>query len=107
MKIFVISLKTAQQRRAQIDTQLKRLGLCYEMVDAVDGRVLTEEELKAVTDYERVQGDRKWLNNGAIGCALSHIKAYRRIVETGAPYALVLEDDALLQENFLSFLQAY
>ena len=30
---------------------------------------------------------------GAIGCALSHLKIYKHVVDNNIPYALILEDD--------------
>lgn len=41
---------------------------------------------------------------GAIGCALSHVEAYRQIVDGGHKRALVIEDDAILPDNLLSLL---
>ena len=39
--IYVISLADAYERRFSIITQLKELGLSYEIIDAVDGRLST------------------------------------------------------------------
>jgi glycosyl transferase family 25 len=107
MKIFVISMKSAVKRRAQIAAQLGKLQLEFEWIDAVEGKSLSEAELRRLTNYEQVQKHRRWLSNGAIGCALSHLEAYERIADSNEDYALVLEDDALLQNGFKSFLDAY
>jgi glycosyl transferase family 25 len=34
-----------------------------------------------------------------IGCAMSHLEAYRRLVKTEAPFGLVIEDDAYFAED--------
>lgn len=39
------------------------------------------------------------LSPGQIGCSLSHVAAYRRIVELDLPYAFVVEDDCILPED--------
>ena len=38
MKIFIVSLKDATQRRPNITKRMKDLGLPFEFFDAVDGR---------------------------------------------------------------------
>jgi glycosyl transferase family 25 len=35
-----------------------------------------------------------------IGCALSHIKIYKKFIKTDYNFALVLEDDAIFIEKF-------
>lgn len=40
------------------------------------------------------------LTAGELGCALSHLKAYRHMVEHGIPRAVILEDDAALPPDF-------
>jgi glycosyl transferase family 25 len=97
MRTFVISLERATQRREHMSEQLGRLHLPFEFFDAVDGPALSEEQVRGVYDEERAR-QTFWgpLNRGEIGCALSHIGAWRMIAEQQVPHALVLEDDALL-----------
>ena len=40
------------------------------------------------------------LSPGQLGCALSHLAAYRHMVENGVRQAIILEDDAALPEGF-------
>jgi len=40
------------------------------------------------------------LSPGQLGCALSHLAAYRHMVENGVQQAIILEDDAALPEGF-------
>ena len=40
------------------------------------------------------------IRSGEIGCTLSHQKCYRKIIENGLPYALILEDDLLDGADF-------
>ncbi|HTB32181.1 MAG TPA: glycosyltransferase family 25 protein, partial [Bacteroidia bacterium] len=56
-------------------------------------------------DMEEVNKLRWWLTNGAIGCALSHYKAYEYIIENNLKYAFILEDDAVMPENTGQILQ--
>lgn len=100
MKIFVISLTSSVSRRTSIRNQFDCINIPFEFVDAVDGRGYTEEDLRKYTDFERVMAQRNWLSNGAVGCALSHLKVYERILAENLDYALVLEDDVLLKPDF-------
>lgn len=45
MKTFVISLKRSERRRQFMIEQCNRLHLDYEIFDAIDGQLLTENEI--------------------------------------------------------------
>jgi GR25 family glycosyltransferase involved in LPS biosynthesis len=86
--VFVVSLARAADRRAAISGHLQRLDVKFELVDAVDGKTLSPDDLA-----RWVHPDCK-IHPGAIGCYLSHISVYERIVRDEIPVALILEDDA-------------
>lgn len=95
MKVFLINLDKNPDRLAAADAQLKRLGVEYERFPAVYGKALSEEEIATLADDEwarRLNG--RSLSRGEVGCALSHIQVYEKMVREGIPIALVLEDDA-------------
>jgi glycosyl transferase, family 25 len=107
MRIFVINLVGNVDRRNSIVGQLDRLGLEYDVVPAVSGKELSAEELACHYDdkrFKRSEGRRA--APGEIGCALSHIGVYRRIVNEDIPRALILEDDAWLNPNLPMILEA-
>lgn len=94
MKVFLINLDKNPERLAAADAQLRKVGVDYERFPAVYGKALSEEEKARVYDDKwarRISGSS--LNAGEIGCALSHIHIYERMVNDGIPYALILEDD--------------
>jgi glycosyl transferase family 25 len=90
MKIYAINLPKCQERRANIEKECARYSLEMEIVPAVDGGKLTPEELRELV-FE--PGDNP-LTLCEIGCALSHLKIYRKMVSDSVPVALVLEDDS-------------
>lgn len=95
MKVFLINLDKNTERLVLIDSQLKRLGIDYERFPAIYGKSLSALERHQVYDEQwakRLTGQS--LLDGEIGCALSHIRLYERIVHEQLPYALILEDDA-------------
>lgn len=95
MNVFLINLDKNPERLAAADAQLRRVGVEYERFPAVYGKALSEAERGKVYDdrwARRISG--KTLSLGEIGCALSHIRIYERMVREAIPYACILEDDA-------------
>ncbi|GIV40227.1 MAG: hypothetical protein KatS3mg033_2027 [Thermonema sp.] len=78
MKTYVISLERSRERRKYIIDHCKSLNIDYQIIDAIDGNLLTQQDLENICDIETVTKFRYWLTNGAIGCALSHLKAYQK-----------------------------
>ena len=101
LPVFAISLARATDRRASISRHLDATGVPYEIIDAVDGSALDLTELSDRLSPEkfRIKYGRKF-SPGEIGCYLSHYNLWRRIVEQGIDCAIVLEDDAVLDEDF-------
>ncbi|MBQ6008362.1 MAG: glycosyltransferase family 25 protein [Kiritimatiellae bacterium] len=107
LKTFVINLERDTERMVSIDCQLRKLGLAYERVSAVYGKDMSVEERREV-----FSAFRWWCAMGRpvapaeIGCALSHYKIYRQMVEDEKlPYCCILEDDIALSPQFNSTLR--
>jgi glycosyl transferase family 25 len=97
-RLLVVSLVRATERRATLAARLA--GLRYELLDAVDRKDLDREQLlrDGVVDERRTRPAfrlREGLNLGAIGAALSHRRAYERMLADGNERLLVFEDDVL------------
>lgn len=104
MKTYVIALERSKERFNYIINHLNSLNMDYDMIKAIDGRVLTEDDIKDSCDLEAVNKLRWWLNNGAIGCALSHLEAYKKISKSKGHCAFIVEDDVVLPENIVEIL---
>ncbi len=94
MKIYVINLDRQPERLVSVDSELKRSGLTYQRISAVDMNDLTSEPSDLVT-------------LGVKACWQSHVKVFELISQGDEPYALILEDDASIVnlqkfENLLS-----
>jgi glycosyl transferase, family 25 len=105
MKTFVISLKRSLDRRAAISRQLEDAGISFEFFDAIDGLELTDDYLRNNVDMTIVKKWPDFLSRGAIGCALSHYSVYKKIVESGEEYALIMEDDMKLNCNIKKIIE--
>lgn len=100
MKILVINLKKATERRQFQTAQLKSLGLDFEIFDAINADIAHEMRPKA---YWRT-GQRP-LRETEKACFLSHRTCWKKVLETGEP-ALILEDDALLSDKVPELLKS-
>jgi len=98
-KTFIINLPSANKRREHILADATRCNLDFELIEAVNGRNLTEAELKSKVDLEKVRQFPNWLTPGMLGCSLSHHMVYGKILEMGLDCALIVEDDAALPAN--------
>ena len=100
-------MKRSIERRKHITRQLDSLALPWRFWDAVDGKELSLETVahRNQTHWWRVHRGRM-MNKGEIGCYLSHYEVWKHIVREEYPAAIVLEDDAVLQDNFESIIRA-
>lgn len=96
MRAYVINLARSLDRRTHVMAELDRTGLDYEFITAVDGRTIDLEDRRLVDPRLLAKNN---FPAGTAGCALSHLQAYRRILEDGADAALVLEDDVELPDD--------
>lgn len=83
-----------------MESQLRRLGLDYSWVSAIDGKTLPESSFREFSDlgFQQRISARRFLA-GEVGCALSHLKAYRKMLEAGHSQAVILEDDVVLDRE--------
>lgn len=103
MKCYLINLDQSIDRLQQMEREFGRYGLTFTRIAAVDGRLLSPEELEAVTAPMR-----RWeipMPPGEIGCFLSHRKCLEIIANGEDEFAAVFEDDIVLSnqsQNLLS-----
>lgn len=92
MTMVMVIVPPDRERFLPLKVQLQELGLQPTEVDAVmlneNPRNLPAQAALAYYGREHVPGE--------VGCALSHLKAYRLLLNSDAGHALVLEDDARL-----------
>lgn len=105
MQCFLINLDKNVDRLCTSKAQLDALGVAFERVSAVYGKELSAAAKEAAINRFRwwcAQGRR--IRDGEIGCALSHLGVYRRIIKDGLDCACVLEDDNRYRDNFAEVL---
>lgn len=105
MKTYIINLPQSAERRAAMEGQLARFPeLEAEFVPAVDGRTMSEEEMRGAFDVDKARAYYgRDLTRGEVGCTLSHVRCYNRIAKGKDSVALILEDDADLGTRLPDF----
>lgn len=82
MKTLIINLKSREDRRQEILQEVAKIPfLDYEIVDAIEHK------------------------NTKIGCTLSHKLCIEIAKQRKLPYVLILEDDAVFEDNALEVLE--
>lgn len=99
MHVYVINLARRPDRRAFMQAQADRLGLQLDFIEAVDAQTAAPE----FDEIEVRDGLHGRMSKGDLACTLSHRKFWRLFLETGEPYAVVLEDDAILSDDCAQF----
>ena len=97
LQVFVISLERSTERREGVKEQLKKTGIDWQFLNAVDGYALPsmppsyqQSKVKRLQGYE--------LTLGEVGCFLSHIKVWELCLKNNVT-TLVFEDDILVDKN--------
>ena len=106
MKIFVISLKDSKDRRKEMESQMKSLGLAFEFFDAIDGRQGLPNKYESMVDRKlakkRIGAD---ISDSEIACALSHALVCKKIIDENIDNAIILEDDCILGDDFAEMVK--
>ncbi|HAU5545175.1 glycosyltransferase family 25 protein [Proteus mirabilis] len=100
--IYVISIKNSP-RKKNIEKELEKYNFSY--IDAVVG---ADEDSKTIENINTQEWVKKRygriLSYGEIGCSLSHIKAYQEIIENNIEWAIIFEDDIIIEKNIENLL---
>ena len=97
-KCFIIHLKRAKNRKPYVDNIISKLNMTSEIIDAVDGKLLTDNNIS--NHYSKIPiycpSYPFKVNKGEVGCFLSFRKAWQKIVDQKLSAGLVFEDDVSL-----------
>ncbi|MSN96843.1 glycosyltransferase family 25 protein [Campylobacter sp. FMV-PI01] len=103
MKIFVINLEKDTHKKEIFIKNFSKFNLEYEFIKGVYGKELSEDEL----NQKVYKHKDRFLAKGEIGCALSHLKIYKKMVDEDINHALILEDDAIFSDEFLEYFNKF
>ncbi|WP_439273235.1 glycosyltransferase family 25 protein [Pseudochrobactrum sp. HB0163] len=94
MKCYVINLNRSTDRLSHIEREFARADVAFTRVEAVDGRLLTQEQIDSLIDP--VQRWEIRIPPSEIGCFLSHRKCLEIIAGGTETYGAIFEDDIAL-----------
>lgn len=98
-KIFIINLDKDNERLNDVYKQLNKYNIKnYERYPAIDGSKLNNNELNNYT----TNIGRLIASDSMIGCGISHINLWKKIVKEKINKCLILEDDFIFIDNFLN-----
>lgn len=104
MRVLVINLERAADRRRHMTGQFANVGVPCEFLTAIDG-AQGDHPLFAHYDAKRcTRFYGKPLTPGAVGCYASHFTAWQRCVDSNEPL-VVMEDDVVVLPAFPQALQ--
>ena len=104
MKIYIINLEHKVNLRKEMEDKLKNINIEYEFFSAVYGRDLDDKYYKENNIIIDPLFRNSWTNSsittGEIGCSLSHYFVWKKALDENIEYPIIIEDDAILEENF-------
>lgn len=103
ISIGIINLKSAVSRRENLQAQFSNLGIdCY-FFDAYYPNGMAQDEMARLTQLHK---PFEHMTNGQFGCDLSHYYLQKDWYENHkSDYLLIIEDDAVLYENFADLIK--
>jgi glycosyl transferase, family 25 len=104
--VFVINLKRSAERRYHTTKQLNDLDIPFQIIEAIDGTELSDQEIRNNPNYGIYKKGlySRYLLKEEIGCALSHFKVYNHMVAEKIELACILEDDNDFSRDFKELL---
>lgn len=99
MKNFVISLEHAEQRRRHIAQEFGKQHVAFEFFDAI-----TPDTLDQANARHQLPISDAFLSAGEIGCLLSHVCLWQKMLDENIAYAGIFEDDIRLGKDAAAFL---
>lgn len=101
MKAYCINLDRRPDRLAHCHAECGRHGMAFERIAAVDGK---DPTIAAAAHTIPPMWTGLRMSAGAYACLQSHRKAWQQLLDSGAPHAMIFEDDLLFAEGIAAYL---
>jgi len=100
-KCFIIHLKRAVKRKKTVQSIISKMECETKIIDAIDGSTLTAQDISQYCNYNNYFSPKYpfTLNNGEIGCFLSHREAWKAIVNERLEAGFIIEDDCQIDNK--------
>ena len=98
---YVINLPESTDRLAKFMTQKDIIKGNIHVIEAINGKKLRSDEIQNNT----TKICNAFCTKGMIGCWMSHRKTWQTIVDNNESYAVVMEDDCKVSDDYAETLQ--
>ena len=105
--ILVINMDKHHDRLLHMKKELDKYNLKFKKIKGIDGSklnipasILNKFKVESASTNKKIEGNYV---PGAIGCALSHLSAYKYCVRNNLPYICIFEDDITITPDILKF----
>lgn len=102
---YAINLPGSVERRENVERQAAACDIDIQIVEAVSGATLTEEQKAMYDAVGRMKNYERHLTPNEQACVHSHRKVLEMFLASGAEYAVVMEDDVTLGDKFMEALR--
>lgn len=99
MENYVVSIRTAAQRRQHVAAEFNKHQIAFHFFDAVTPETLAE----SIAEHCPNLADA-FLTGGEKGCFMSHVCLWAKCVADDLPYIGIFEDDVIFGRNSSRFL---
>lgn len=100
MRVFVVSLDNAIERRNRMHQVMQQAGVSFEFFDALRGKNINNAQKQQFGLQQNLL-----LNAAEIGCMLSHVTIWQKMVDENIEAALLAEDDIHVGTSFKNVLE--
>lgn len=101
---LAINLPWSTERREHMAQQAAEHGIDIQIIEAVAGATLTDEQKAMYDSRKRESMYVRHLTPNEQACVHSHRKALQTFLASSADYGVVLEDDSTLEKGFVQGL---
>lgn len=100
-QVLMINAPGASSRLDQMKHQFSRVGMSFTRIEGLLAQNINDEIYHENVDVERNRRDYFHnLSTRDVAVYLNHRRAWRELINSGADYAVVLEDDVVLVDGF-------
>ena len=104
--VYMVNLENDVARRNKTLSRFKQLEIYPQVnygLDCIDNNFNFSDYIKYVGNF---WGDQERFKPGAFGCYLSHAYYWDLLLKTDAPFALIVEDDVIPNNNAFNAFQS-
>ncbi|NNG44515.1 glycosyltransferase family 25 protein [Pseudoalteromonas sp. NEC-BIFX-2020_002] len=104
--IYIINMPSCKERWHTTASRLEHIGLKAQRFTATVGKTLTPKERALwYCPKKNKQHYHRDLTPGEIGCYVSHMRLWQKMVDENILTCVVLEDDLLIEEHLKSIIK--